>query len=99
MSAYRVAPEAKGDLDAIWDYIGVEKDRPAAASRQIELLFEKFSLLARQPLLGEVRHDLGPGLRSFVAGRYVVVYRVSGRVVEILRVAHSARDIGRLFGG
>jgi len=61
MSDYRVAPQAKSDLDAIWDYIGVEKDRPAAASRQVELLFDKFSLLATQPLLGEVRDDLGPG--------------------------------------
>jgi len=48
--------------------------------------------------LGEVRGDLGTGFRSFVAGKYVVVYRVLDDTIEIARVIHAARDIRNLFG-
>jgi toxin ParE1/3/4 len=97
MNDFRIAPEAKADLEGIWDYIGIQKDAPAAAHRQIEMLFDKFSLLSEHPLLGESRADLGTGLRSFVAGNYVVVYRAGSGGIEIARVAHAARDIRSLF--
>jgi toxin ParE1/3/4 len=98
MNGYSIAQQAATDLDEVWDYLGIEKDAPAAAHRQIELLFDKFSLLAAHPLLGEARDDLGTNLRSFVAGNYVVVYRVSDGEIEIARIAHAARDIRALFG-
>ena len=98
MKQYSLAPQARADIDGIWDYLGIEKMSPAAARGQIEMLYEKFSLLASHPLVGEIRPDLGAGLRSFVAKKYVVVYRVSGGRIEIARVVHSARDIRKLFG-
>ncbi len=97
MNDFTIAPEAKADLENIWDYLGIQKDAPAAAHRQIEVLFDKFSLLSAHPLLGESRIDLGTDLRSFVAGNYVVVYRIGSRNIEIARVVHSARDIRSLF--
>ena len=60
-------------------------------------LYDKFSLLAANPLLGEVRNDLGTNLRSFVAGNYVVVYRTIGSKIEVSRVVHAARDIRAVF--
>ena len=51
-------------------------------------------LIASDAYAGRARDDdLGPGRRSFPADRYIIVYRVSGRDVLILRVAHSRRDI------
>lgn len=97
MSHFGITPLARADLDAIWDYIAIVNDRPQAAFGQVEMLHEKFYLLASNPLLGERREDLGPGLRAFVAGRYLVVYRPTGEAVEIVRVVDSARDIRRLF--
>ena len=97
MNRYRIAPQAIADLDAVWDYLGIQKDAPAAARRQVEALFDKFSLLAAHPLLGETRGDLGTNLRSFVAGNYVVVYRVGQHEIEIAWIAHAARDIRSLF--
>jgi plasmid stabilization system protein ParE len=50
------------------------------------------------PCAGRARDaDLGPGRRSFPADRYIIVYRVAGQDVLILRVAHSRRDIDALF--
>jgi toxin ParE1/3/4 len=98
MTAFRIAPEAKADLEEIWDYLGIRQEAPVAARRQVEILFHKFSLLALHPLLGEARPDLGGELRSFAAGRYVVVYRVRASHIEIARVVHAARDIRSLLG-
>jgi toxin ParE1/3/4 len=98
MNRYKITPAARSDLDEVWDYLGVQKENPTAAYRQVEMLYDKFSLLAANPLLGEVRNDLGPDLRSFVARKYVVVYRVIGGRIEIVRVVHAARDIRAVFG-
>ena len=98
MNELRISPRAQADLDGIWDYVGIESDRPLAASRLIEMLYEKFSFLAENPQLGESRPDLGDDLRGFVAGRYLIVYRVRNKVVEVVRVVHGARDIRKLFG-
>jgi toxin ParE1/3/4 len=66
--------------------------------RVVESITERFDLLAANPYLGRARDDdLGPGRRSFPVGRHIVVYRVSGPDVLILRVAHSRRDIEALF--
>jgi len=53
MARYVIAPRAKNDLDAIWDYIGIEKGNPAAAARQIELIRQRLAILATQPLMGQ----------------------------------------------
>jgi toxin ParE1/3/4 len=98
MKRYEIAPEARSDLDAVWDYLGVEKQNPTAAHRQIEVFYSKFSLLAANPFMGEARNDLGTNLRSFGAGNYVVVYRTTGSKIEIARVIHAARDIRAVFG-
>jgi toxin ParE1/3/4 len=97
MRDFRLSPQASIDLEGIWDYIGIEKDNPTAAFRQIEMLYEKFVVLALHPLLGESREDLGLNLRSFVAGNYVIVYQPTPEEVEIARVIHAARDIRSMF--
>lgn len=39
-----------------------------------------------------------PGLRSFPAGDYVIIYRIDGEGVVILRVLRGSRNIAALFG-
>ena len=95
MSRYRLSALARSDLDAIWDYIGVEHDRPLAAHRLIEALFDRFAMLGRQPLAGEAREDLADvatGVRSFSLGNYVIYYQPVADGVRISRVLHGARD-------
>ncbi len=54
---------------------------------------------AIHPYIGRARdEDFGVGSRSFPVGDYVIVYRVEGEDVLILRVAHGRRDIEALFG-
>lgn len=96
---YRLAPQVLSDLDQIWDYVAA--DNPTAALRLLSLFEERFLMLARQPLMGELRDELAPHLRSFPAGNYVIFYYpldVSRETVEIARVLHGARDVSHLFG-
>jgi toxin ParE1/3/4 len=97
--AHRLAPRARADLDAIWAYLAKESRSEAIADQQIDSIVEHFGLLADHPRLGRVRDDdLGPGRRSFPIGQYVIVYRIVGGDVRILRVAHGRRDLRALFG-
>jgi len=92
--AYRLAKRAEADLEDIAYYIAKESGSLETARRVIESITDRFHLLGANPYAGRARDDdLGPGRRSFPADRYIIVYRVSGRDVLILRVAHSSRDI------
>jgi toxin ParE1/3/4 len=98
MNHYVISPRAEADLQAIWDYIGNEHDSPDAASSQLQRFHEKFTALASQPLMGELRDDLRPGLRIFVADNYVVLYYPQSDGIEVVGVVHAARHIDWLFG-
>jgi toxin ParE1/3/4 len=52
---------------------------------------------ARSPLLGEVCADLGPDVRCFYVGSYVVYFRPTEEGILVLLVIHSARDIGSVY--
>ncbi len=97
MSRFSLDTDVRADLDAIWDYIAIENQNPVAASNQIEVLCDKFSLLATQPFLGEARDDLGKNIRMFVVRPYVILYRQKGRGIEVAQVVHSAQDIHAVF--
>jgi len=96
MGRFRLAHLAKADLAEIHCYIA--RDKPHAADRQIARFFEKFKMLAAQPMMGELRPELGPDVRSFAAGSYVIFYRPMVGGVEIARVVSGFRDIAALFG-
>jgi toxin ParE1/3/4 len=68
------------------------------ADRVIDSITARFFLLSRYPHLGRRRdEDLRPGLRSFPAGDYVIIYRVENEDVLILHVIHASRDIQALL--
>jgi len=95
---FRVAPQAESDLDDIWYFIANQSSSIEVADRVIDSITARFALLARQPYIGRRRdEDLRPGVRTFVAGDYVIAYRVEGDNVLILRVLRGSRDIEAMF--
>ncbi len=96
--AHRVAPHAEAELDGIWYYTAKESGSIEIADRVVDSITERFFLLSRYPHIGRRRdEDLRPGLRSFPAGEYVILYRVEGEDVLILHVIRASRDIEALF--
>jgi toxin ParE1/3/4 len=95
--AYQLAKRAQADLDQIWNYVAEQSGSTDSADRLIDTITERFYLLAAHPEAGRARDDLGAGRRTFPVENYVILYRVRGRSVLILRVAHSRRDLNTLF--
>jgi toxin ParE1/3/4 len=95
MRRFRLSPLARSDLAEIRHYI--RKDKPAAADRQIAKFFDVFQMLAKNSELGQQRPELGPDLRAFSTGNYVIVYRAFPAGVEIVRVVSGYREIEMLF--
>ncbi len=83
-----VTQAALNDLIAIRSYIG--ERNPAAASRIAVQLLSACDRLEHLPERG--RPGRSPGTRELTAIRpYVIVYRIRGETVEILRVWHGAQ--------
>lgn len=71
----------------------IATDDAAAARRVVERVLAAVALLAEQPGLG--RPGRVPGTRERVVDktRYIVPYRVRGKIVVILRVFHTSRRL------
>jgi toxin ParE1/3/4 len=96
---HRLAREAEVELDDIWYYVAKESGSVEIADRLIDSITERFSILADHPYIGRHRDDdLRPGLRSFPAGEYIIIYRVKNDDVLILHVARGSRNLEALFG-
>ena len=67
MAVIVLQPRAKADLSDIWQFIAEDSDDQADAF--IDLIDQKFQLLAQQSGLGRRREELAEGLRSFPVGR------------------------------
>ena len=99
MIGYVVSPLARQDILEITDYIAA--DNLDAAVRLRDRLFAAFAGLAKRPGLGHARDDLvsrEAGVRFRPVGAYLVIYRPTGRTVQIVRVLSGYRDIATILG-
>ena len=90
-----ISPKAQDDLDEIWLYIA--RDSPEAATRFIEKLRVKCSLIADSPRIGRQREELAPSLRSFPVGDYLIFYRLTRQGIEVARFLHGHRNLEAEF--
>jgi len=88
---YAVSPDARTDLDGIWDYIA-QRGSVESATDFIWKLYDTFTSIASSPKAGVAAPNLLPDdARKFPMGNYLVYYRpMRGRVL-ILRVLHGKR--------
>lgn len=91
-----LAPEARVELDGIWDYVEEQSGSPAVADKVVFSITKRFAALTQYPYMGRRRNDLGPGLFSFPVGKYIILYRIEDDV-RIVHVFHGSRDIARLM--
>jgi toxin ParE1/3/4 len=67
----------------------------AAADRLVDDLERVFHLLQDHPLTGSEFSEMTPGLRLFPARGHRIFYRVAQGTVEIVRVLHHSREVGK----
>jgi toxin ParE1/3/4 len=69
----------------------IAKDSPANAEKMVVLIEAKVTPLAAHSEIG--RTGRKRGTRELVVHQhYIVIYRVQGEIIEILRVKHAARQ-------
>ena len=88
---FRWLRKALRNLDDEAAHIAAED--PAAARLVVKRVLDAVAMLEEQPGLG--RPGRVPSTRELVVAktRYIVPYRVRGKVVELLRVFHTSRRL------
>jgi toxin ParE1/3/4 len=84
-------PLAFSDLAKAWLFFAEYSE--INADRFIDMLEEKFALLATQPQMGRARPELREHLRSFAIKRYIAFYVAAADGIERVRLLPAARDI------
>ena len=89
------APEAKDDLEQIFAYL--DEHSTSAAAKLAERINQRVGIAAAHPSIGRDRSFLSEGMRSVVVEKYVIFFRFTDTVLEIIRVLHGSRDIDSIF--
>ena len=85
---YRLAPEAKRDLEAIWLYT-LEEWGLEQANRYTDELTDVFAQLAVRPQLGTACDQIRTGYSRSRVGRHVVYYRMTEYGIAVIRILHD----------
>ena len=87
----RRAIKARRDQNELWLYIAANNVK--AADEQINRLHDAFYMLASYPDAGRLREEFGSNLRTFPVDHYLIFYRATPSVLEIVRIFHTGRQI------
>lgn len=91
--SFRILPQAIADIVAIANYIKVEN--PQAATRLVDQFYKRFRALGEMPGMGVQRPEISAKARMFPVGNYLILYHQEPKGVDIIRVVHGAREMGR----
>lgn len=81
----------EGDLDRIAENIA--EGNPRRAVTFVWDIRMKLAAVARDPLIYQLRPDIGEGARLASVGRYAILFRVVGDVVRVERVVWGGREL------
>ena len=85
---------ALGDLQAISRYTrqmwGEDQEK-----RYLDEMWARFEQILMEPSRWRFREDLFPGCQLAPQGKHVILFRVDGEVLQVVRGLHGAMDFGR----
>ena len=98
MSHYLLSALARFDLAEIWEYYAADLQNLEVADRIRDEFFDAFTKLAQTPGIGHLRRDLAAeDIRFWKVRQFLIVYRIRGDRLEIVRVLHGARDVRNIL--
>ena len=96
MSARRLRLEvselATDDLRSIQAYT-LDHWGPVQATAYEESLHGVLEMLLARPGLGRARDDIRSGLQSYPVASHVILYRIDGDTLMVLRILHQRMDV------
>ena len=87
---------AVSDLQSIRDYT-LARWGPEQEQRYLDALWRKFEEILADPPRWRSREDLFPGCQIAAEGKHVILFRVQGTVLQVVRLLHGAMDFPRHF--
>ena len=98
MNSVRLTPQAKADLNDIWEYSAKQWNIDQAEA-YMRALDANFHLLVLNPRLGRNIDDIRKGYFKFPTASHILIYRVHKAQAEIVRILHKSSDVEtRLHG-
>lgn len=94
MVRLKISRTAARELDEIWYSIAI--DNQSATERLVVQFHAAFQVISLGPQIGREWSDLGPNLRSFVVGNYLIFYQIGEDLVSIVRVWNAGRELRSL---
>lgn len=91
-SGWTLRPAAEADLSEIWLH-GVDRWGVEQAEHYADSLFAVFDLLADYPELARERGEVTPPVRIHPSGSHLVLYRLEGQGIEIIRILHAHQNL------
>ncbi|MEI4263178.1 type II toxin-antitoxin system RelE/ParE family toxin [Roseovarius sp. D0-M9] len=91
-SRWVIRPAAESDMSNIWNH-GAANWGADQADRYADGLFAIFGLLAEFPEIARERAELSPPVRIHPSGVHLVIYRLDGQWVEIIRILHAHQNL------
>lgn len=85
----------ENDLDVI--AASIAEDNPSRAVSFIQEIQVKVQSIAVNPLLYQLRPDIGDQARMVTVGRYAILFHIIGEVVRIERIVYGGRDLPSLL--
>jgi toxin ParE1/3/4 len=92
-----INPEAQADIRDLLQYT-LETWGRAQRDKYKAHILGAMQRLREYPEIGEERDDLGKPYRRLVVEQHVIYYRIEPKVVRVIRVLHSRRDVPRNLG-
>ena len=85
---------AAADLQSIRDYTletwGAEQERI-----YLDSMWNRFEEILADSERWRRREDLFPGCQIAAQGKHVILFRIEGKVIRVVRILHSAMDFKR----
>ena len=91
---YVLSPRAQSDLEAIWDHTerqwGLDQ-----AEQYLRQIWQGIEIVAAKPLVGRDCSELRASYRKYRTGAHVLFYRVTGEIIDVVRILHERMDFER----
>ena len=85
---------AISDIQSIRDYT-LETWGPDQEQIYLDSLWSKFGEILAEPDRWRFREDLFPVGRIAAQGKHVILFRIQGNKLQVIRILHSAMDFKR----
>ena len=93
-----ITQSAQNDIIEIYDYIRL--DKILAARNWRDKIKENIKSLLKNPLRCPIipeAEKLNVNYRHIISGNYRIIFKISGKIIAILRVIHGARLLNQNY--